>query len=167
MAIKMSRYVRIISSVTGASAVAQQELTGRRFTTDPRVPVGVIVAVQQGGAEDYFGTDSPEAAFARHYFSYISPAPASQARELQFVAYVDEARPSRIYGYQISARLTDFQAITNGSMNITVDGNAYNLTGIDLSGASSLSAVANAITAAIADEADGGTTAGVMPDVGE
>jgi len=153
MAIKMSRYVRIISSVSGASAVAQQKLTGRRFTTDPRVPVGAIVSVQTGGADDYFGSDSPEAAFARQYFSYISPAPASQAPELQFAAFPDVARPARVYGYKISSTLANFQSVLAGSMQIKVGDYDYAISGIDLSGALSFSDVAQAVTNAIATEA--------------
>lgn len=164
MAIKMSRYVRIISSVTGASAVAQQQLTGRRFTTDPRCPVGSIVTVRQGGAEDYFGADSPEAEFARQYFSYISPAPASQAPELQFAAYPDVARTARIYGYPITASLADFQGVLDGRLNITIAGQVYNLNSIDLSTSTSFSDVSNKINQAIATAASGGTAATISYD---
>lgn len=150
MSIKMTRYVRIISAVIGANAVGQQQLTGRRFTTDPRVPVGQIVAVRPGGADEYFGSDSPEAAFARQYFSYVSPAPASQAPELQFAAYPDEARPARLYGYRISASLSEFQAVSAGAMDIKVGDHAYELRDVDLSASTSFTEVAQVITAAIA-----------------
>lgn len=153
MSIKMTRYVRIISGVIGANAVAQQQLTGRRFTTDPRVPVGQIVSVRPGGADDYFGSDSPEAAFAHQYFSYVSPAPASQAPELQFAAYPDVARPGRLYGFRVSASLADFQAVTAGAMNIKVGEFAYALTGIDLSAATSFTNIAQLVTTAIATAA--------------
>src|SRR5690606_199495 len=145
MPINMSRYVRIISSVSGAAAVAQQQLLGRRFTTDPRVPIGEIVAVRPGGAEDYFGAGSPEADFARQYFSYISPAPASQARELQFAAYSPDARGARIYGFPITASLADFQGITNGSITFVVDDVPEQVTNLDLSGVTSFNEVANEI----------------------
>lgn len=164
MAINMSRYVRIISSVTGASAVAQQKLTGRRFSTDPRVPVGVVVSVASSGAQDYFGESSPEAEFARQYFSYISPAPASQAPELQFAAYVDTARAARIYGYPITASLTDFQAVAAGTMKITIDDNAYTLSAIDLSAVTSFSDIVNAINTAISTAAGANTKATVAYD---
>lgn len=145
MPINMSRYVRIISSVSGAAAVAQQQLFGRRFTTDPRVPIGQIVAVTPGGAEDYFGANSPEADFARQYFSYISPAPASQARELQFAAYSPNARGARVYGFPITASLADFQGITNGSITFVVDGVPEQVANLDLSGVVSFNDVANEI----------------------
>lgn len=164
MAIKMSRYVRIISSVTGATAVAEQKLTGRRFTTDPRVPVGKIVSVSPGGADDYFGASSPEAAFARQYFSYISPAPASQAPELQFAAYASTARAARIYGYKISKTLAEFQAVNAGNLNVTIAGNQYNIAAIDLSGATSFTDVTNIINGDITTAVGGGTGASVSFD---
>ncbi len=54
MAIKITRYVDIISSVSGASSVAQRKLDHRRFTSDPRVPVGAILEVGSGDADDFF-----------------------------------------------------------------------------------------------------------------
>lgn len=160
MSIKMSRYVEIISSVSGANAVAQQELVGRRFTNDPRVSIDNIVSVSDpSGAAEYFGTASPEYAFATQYFSYISPAPASQASSLQFAAYANEARPARLYGYGVTTTLTQFKAVTAGNLNITVGENDYEVTGIDLSSADSLTSVANLVTAAV------GTAAGANPTV--
>lgn len=163
----MSRYVEIISSVTGASAVAQQELTGRRFTINPRVPIDRIVSVSNArGAADYFGTDSQEYAFAVQYFAYISPAPASQARALQFAAFANEARPARLYGDTITTTLAQFQAITNGGLNIQINENEYTLTNINLSSASSLAGVANLVAAAIdtAANAVSGASASISYD---
>ena len=80
MAIKITRYVDIISSVSGASSVAQRKLDHRRFTSDPRVPVGSILELGSGDADDFFGSTSDEAVFARQYFGYVSPAPASAPR---------------------------------------------------------------------------------------
>lgn len=163
MSIKMSRYVNIISSVSGASAVAQQQLTGRRFTTDPRVSIDKIVSVTSAqGAADYFGTSSPEYAFAVQYFAYISPAPASQADALQFAAYANTARAARLYGFKVTQTLAQFKAVNDGNMNITIGENAYTMSGIDLSGADSLTSVANLITAAISTQ--GGAAATVTYD---
>ena len=43
MSISIERYVSIVSGVAGAQAVAQRELVGLRFSTNPRVPVGAHV----------------------------------------------------------------------------------------------------------------------------
>lgn len=153
MSISMSRYVRIISSVTGASAVAQQQLIGRRFTDHPRVPVGKIVSVLPGGAEDYFGADSEEARFAREYFSYISPAPASQARELQFAAWPVTSRPARVYGFKAGTTLTEFKGVTSGVLDGSLDGVLFTTGPVDLSEATSLTNVAELVTLALPNEA--------------
>jgi len=165
MSIKMSRYVRIISSVSGANAVAQQKLVGRRFTVDPRVPVDKIVSVGPGGAEDYFGTQSAEAAFARQYFSYISPAPASAAPELQFAAYPALARPTRVYGARISASIEDFQMIESGYLWITnrISESVFGLPGANFSAVTSFAEVAQVATEHL--QSNGGTIgAGVTYD---
>lgn len=159
MAIKMSRYVEIISSVSGANAVAQQQLVGRRFTSNPLVPMDKIVSVTSAtGAAEYFGTDSGEYRFASQYFSYISPAPASRADALQFVAWANEPRPARLFGYRISSTLPQFQAVTSGNLNIQIGGNKYGVT-VDLSSATSLSNVANLVTSAIGSAAGSNPTA--------
>lgn len=154
MPIKMSRYVRIISSVTGAPAVAQQELLGRRFTTNPRVPIGEIVSVRPGGAEDYFGVGSPEAKFANEYFSYISPAPASQAKELQFAAWANQMRDANVFGSPVRTTLNQFKGVTSGSLIVLIAGVETEVTDLDLSGATSITQVAELITTAF-------TTSGV------
>lgn len=152
MSIKMSRYVRIISAVTGATSVAQQQLIGRRFTTNPLVPIDKIVSVGPGGADEYFGVDSPEAQFARQYFSYISPSPANQAPELQFCAYVSSPRQAQVYGYKTNTSLEEFQEVLVGVIRITIGGSDHTVTEIDLSEETSLEDVANAVSVAVNSE---------------
>lgn len=150
MSINSSRYVKIISAVTGANAVAQQKLIGRRFATDPRVSIDKIVSVTAAsGAADYFGANSPEFDFATQYFAYISPAPASQAPELQFAAYADQARPARLFGYKVTSKLAEFQVVTSGNLNITIGDVDYEITGIDFSADISFTAIANTIATEI------------------
>ena len=53
MSISIERYVSIVSGVAGAQAVAQRELVGLRFSTNPRVPVGThVIAANAGDALD-------------------------------------------------------------------------------------------------------------------
>lgn len=157
MSISIDRYVSIVSGVIGAQAVAQRELVGLRFTTDPRVPVDAIVTVNDAGdAADYFGASSDEAVFATQYFSYISPAPASQADKLRFAAWADAARAPRIYGVEANTLLNQFTAISDGSINLTLGGTTQEVTGIDLTLAGSFAAVASAIQSAIQAVVAGG-----------
>lgn len=149
MPIKSTRYVEITSAVIGASSVAVQSLTGRRFTSNPLVPVDGIVTVLNGGAQDYFGAETPEARFASQYFSYISPAPASRANNLQFAAYAPGGRTPTLFGASNPSTLAALQAITTGSLSIQLGDAAINLTGINLSTALTFADVASAIQTAV------------------
>lgn len=158
MSISIERYVSIVSGVAGAQAVAQRELVGLRFSTNPRVPVGAhVIAANAGDALDYFGAGSPEATFAAQYFGYTSPAPASKAEKLRFAAMVDTARPARIYGADKGTALTALQAITAGDLTITLAGVTEAITGINLSTAVSFADVATAVQTAVAAEFAGST----------
>lgn len=158
MSISIERYVSIVSGVAGAQAVAQRELVGLRFSTNPRVPVGAhVVVANAGDALDYFGAGSPEATFAAQYFGYTSPAPASKAEKLRFAAMVDTARPASIYGADKGTPLSAFQAITAGALTITLAGVTEVITGINLSTALSFADVATAVQTAVAAEFAGST----------
>lgn len=149
MPIKSTLYVSITSGVIGASSVKTQELTGRRFTTSPLVPVGKIVTVLPGGATDYFGAGTDEARFASQYFSYISPAPASQANNLQFAAYSPAARTPTIFGSKLVYTLAQFKAVTGGSLSIRLGDSEAQLSAIDLSAATSFADIATTIQTAL------------------
>lgn len=148
MAIKITRYVDIISSVSGASSVAQRKLDHRRFTSDPRVPVGSILELGSGDADDFFGSTSDEAIFARQYFGYVSPAPASAPRALQFAAYAPAGRVPAVYS-ATPATLAELTSISSGSLTITLGANTNTITAINLSAALSFADVATALQTAI------------------
>lgn len=148
MAIKITRYVDIISSVSGASSVAQRKLDHRRFTSDPRVPVGSILELGSGDADDFFGSTSDEAVFARQYFGYVSPAPASAPRALQFAAYAPSGRVPAVYS-ATPATLAELTSISAGSLTITLGANTNTITAINLSAALSFADVATALQTAL------------------
>lgn len=148
MAIKITRYVDIISSVSGASSVAQRKLDHRRFTSDPRVPVGSILELGSGDADDFFGSTSDEAVFARQYFGYVSPAPASAPRALQFAAYAPAGRVPAVYSAS-PATLAELTAVSAGSLNITLGANTNTIAAINLSAALSFADVATALQTAV------------------
>lgn len=149
MPIKSARYVEITSAVIGASSVAVQSLTGRRFTSNPLVPADGIVTVLNGGAQDYFGTETAEARFASQYFSYVSPAPASKANNLQFAAYAPSGRAPTLFGAPSTSTLAALQAVTTGALSIQLGDAAVNLTGINLSTALTFADVASLLQAKI------------------
>lgn len=157
MSISIDRYVNIVSGVIGAQAVAQRELVGLRFTSDPRVPVDAIVTVENTtDAIDYFGAGSNEAVFAAQYFSYISPAPASQAQKLRFAQWPSAAIPPRVYGVDAGTLIATFTAIADGSLSLTIGDYQTTVTGISLSGAGTLAGVATAVQTAIQAVVAGG-----------
>ncbi len=149
MPIKSTLYVNITSGVIGASSVAVQELTGRRFSDSPLIPSDTVVRVLSGGAQDYFGAGSDEAAFASQYFSYVSPAPVSRAKNLQFAAYAPTGRAPALFGSSDHAPLTEFQTVSDGALNLFLGDNELQVTGVNLATTTSYADVAAAIQAAI------------------
>lgn len=145
MPIKSTRYVEITSAVAGAATIPQRELVGLRFTEDPRVPVGAQVSVVSGGADDYFGASSVEADFAREYFAYVSPAPASKPKSLKFAAYAPAGRAPRIYGSKQVATLAALKAVTSGVLTVQLGNTVAALTSINLSAALTFADVASAL----------------------
>lgn len=150
MSISIERYVSITSGVAGAQAVAQRELIGLRFSTDPKVPVGShVVVANADDALDYFGASSDEYKFAAQYFGYTSPAPASKPEKLRFAAHVDVARPARIYGEDVATTLGELQAITAGSLTITLAGVTQTVSSINLSAEISFAGIVSELTTKI------------------
>jgi len=149
MPIKSTRYVEITSAVAGAALIAQRELVGLRFTEDTRVPVGAQIEVVSGGADDYFGSSSVEAEFARQYFGYVSPAPASKPSKLLFAAYAPSGRAPRIYGSDQVGTLAALQAITAGALTVQLGATSAVLTGLNFSTAITYADVASAIQTAL------------------
>lgn len=150
MSISIERYVSITSGVAGAQAVAQRELVGLRFSTNPKVPVGShVVVANADDALDYFGASSDEYKFAVQYFGYTSPAPASKPEKLRFAAHVDAARPARIYGEDVATTLGELQAITTGELTITLAGVTQTISPIDLSAQISFAGIVSELTTKI------------------
>lgn len=150
MSISIERYVSITSGVAGAQAVAQRELIGLRFSTSPKVPVGAhVVVANADDALDYFGASSDEYKFAAQYFGYTSPPPASKPEKLRFAAHVDVARPARIYGEDVATTIGELQAITAGSLTITLAGVTQTISAIDLSAQISFAGIVSELTTKI------------------
>jgi hypothetical protein len=156
MSISIDRYVQITSGVAGAQAVAERELVGLRFTSDPRVPVDAMVTMEKGDADQYFGAASPEAAYANQYFGYVSPAPASQAQKIRFVAHVTQPRKPQVFGVKTGNTLNALKAVTAGSLILTLGDAERTLEDIDLSAAATFADVATTIEETIQANTTGG-----------
>lgn len=152
MPISFNRYVPITSGVVGAQAVAERSRCGLRFTTDPKVPAGSVVTLTDeigSLAASLFGASSPDTVFASQYAAYISPPPASKAKELRFAAYVDVDRAPRIFGGKIKPVLANFTAITAGTLPLTMGAVTVNLIGLNFSTAATLADIASILQTVI------------------
>jgi Protein of unknown function (DUF3383) len=124
---------------------------GRSFTTlmiagDSNVINGLqryrtYTDIEDVGAD--FGSTAPEYLAAALYFSQ-SPQPAT----LQIGRWLRTATSGQNLGAILNAtqaNIANFNAISNGSFSIDIDGTVQNLTGINFNGATNLNAVASAV----------------------
>lgn len=155
--IPIFNYVGITSSVQGESQVPTRNLNGMIITGNPLVPTGQIVSFQTAAAVGvYFGTSSEEYARAVFYFGWVSKQ-GTQANLLSFWNWNNDAATNDlIFGGTPISSLTQFNAITSGELELTMGGVTHTLTGINLSAAGSLAAVASDIQTAIQAYSAGG-----------
>lgn len=95
----------------------------------------------------YFGYDSDEYKAALKYFMGYDNA-FKRPDTLKFARRIDVAVAGELIGGS-AAKLSDLKAITAGSFSIDVDGTTVNVTGLDLSAATTQSDVATALQAKI------------------
>jgi uncharacterized protein DUF3383 len=145
MAIAFTKYVDITSSVGGGAAASTRELIGRLFTTNPLLPTGSFIEFTSAtDVGTYFGTSSEEYARAVQYFSFISKNIVSPEK-ISYARWTDTDVAPLIYGLRITTTLAAFQAITNGSFNLTLGSTTHTIGGLDFSAATSLADVATVI----------------------
>lgn len=153
MPIKQTRYVDIASAVIGASAVPMRKLTARLFSTNPKIPAGHVLEFASGQVDELLGADSPEAQFARQYFSYVSPAPVSKPKELQIASYEPVGRAPTLFGAKAGA-LADLKMIADGTLSVTFGKVTKSYKDIDLSEAKSYADIASLIQAKLNAESE-------------
>ena len=149
MSISILNYVKITSGVGGGAVVATRQFIGNVFTTnslvDPLVPLQFPNAASVGA---YFGTTSEEYLRAVQYFGYVSPS-IRTPQNLLFSRYVNAASPCSIFGALQAFSLSVLNTITAGTITFNFNGLApVTVTGINLAGAASMSAVAAALQTA-------------------
>jgi len=149
MAISILKYVNIVSGVGAGTTVRKRDFIGRIFTENLLVPTKSLIEfdnADQVGA--YFGTASEEYKRAAFYFGWVSKL-ITRAKKLGFARWVSAAVAARIYGDTAAKVLASFTAITTGSFRLTIGATGYDITGLNLSGAASLAAVAALVQTAI------------------
>lgn len=120
--------------ILGDSAVIGPSERVRTYTT--------LEAVAQD-----FGVTAPEYYGAALYFGQ-SPRPA----QLMIGRWLSSAVPAQLTGAILTTAqqtLADWTAITNGELDITIDGTDINLTTLDFSGVTNLNGVATVVSTAL------------------
>lgn len=148
--IPASQIVSVIPNVVsaGGNGVA---LNGLLLTSSTRVPIGSVLSFPNDGqsVSDYFGPGATETALAGIYFNGFDGSTQKPAAIL-FAQYPTANVAGYLRGGPVGQNLTlaQLQAITPGTLSITVAGTAKTSSSIDLSSAVSFSDAATKIQAA-------------------
>jgi len=149
MSIDITRYVAITSGEAATGGVPQRELIGRLFSESAKVPTDAIIEFTNAAdVGAYFGTSSVEYLRAAFYFGFVSKS-LTAPRKLSFGRHARTASPARIYGAVPIGSLIQFQAVTAGTLSLTIGAQTANLTGINFGAAVSLAGVASILQTAI------------------
>ncbi len=150
MAISFDNYIDITSGVSGTGQIRARELITRVFSENPLIPANSFAEFTN--ADDvgtYFGTTSTEYARAAYYFGFLSKQ-NTQPQKISFASYVNAARAPTAYSDPAQvASLATLAAIANGKLDLTLGATTGNITGINLTTATSLASVATLLQAAI------------------
>lgn len=158
MPISLSRYVDITSGVGGGSQVATRNLGALIISPNTLLPTGEIISFSSAAdVGDYFGTASDEYARALFYFGWVSKQITSPQQLSFWFWNNDAATGSLIFGAPAAYLLSSFTGISSGELDLTLGGANATLTGINLSAAGSLAAVAADIQTAIRAHSAGGS----------
>ncbi len=148
--INIDKYI-LINNKTLLPSSSGFSLGGLYLTLNSYIPTStrVLEFFDTESVGDYFGLLSSEYAQSVIYFASNINAgkiPVS----IKFARFFEEATNGQILGKRNnSTTLTQFKAITTGTINVTINGTAHSITAIDLSATTSLSSVASAIATAI------------------
>lgn len=148
MAIDQRRYVDITSGVIGGTAVPLQKLDLRVFTDNDRLPTNQILEfTNDKDVADFFGENSTESRIAAAYFSYVSPAPVSRPRGIQFASHITSGRQPSVRSRSNGGTIEEINALGESEVSITINGETKTEE-IDFSGLTSFADVASALSAA-------------------
>ena len=156
MPISQSKYVSITSGIGGASVASRKDLGLRLFTTNALFPTNTVLEFSSAAdVGNYAGTQSTEYALAQAYFGRVSKS-ATVPNKISFMFAPFIATACSIISTITLASLATYQAITNGSMVISMGGTSYTLSSLNFSGATSFADVAGVIETAIQANTAGG-----------
>lgn len=153
MGISIRKLIDVQSGVL-APIIIRMNSGALLFTKNPLIDLDAVIEfTSYKDVLSYFAETEPEAIFAKHYFAGYDGNLVKPDSLKMFRRAIDKT-PAVLFGGAVpSTALAELQAITDGSMQITIDGTAKKLSAIDLSSAGSFSDIATALTTAMASVA--------------
>ncbi len=158
MAISFTRYINIISGVVAGQGIKEVDMITRIMTTNVLQPVNKIIEFLNANAVGtFFGFQSEEYLRAQFYFSFISKLIGTPDK-ISFGRYANATVKPQAWGDPLATdTLAQFQAITAGTLTISINSLTATLTAINLSAATSLANVATLLQTALRAYSAGGT----------
>ena len=149
MSLPASRIVQVSPRVISGGA-KDLETNGLLFTKSALLPADQLAMAfsSASAVSALFGPEAEETKFAQQYFTGVQNQ-QSTPKSLVIARRVDEAVAAWIRGGKLGVTLAKLKAVTDGALKITVDGVEKTAAAVDLSGAASLSAVAQTVATAI------------------
>lgn len=133
-------------------------INGLLLSKNALIPLSSI-ALQFSSADAvgaYFGTASEEyAASVKYFLGYDNSF--TKPKNFMIARRVSEAAAAYLRGAKYSGTLAALQAVSDGSLSLSINGVAYSVTAVSLSDATSFSAVATTLQTALAAELIGTT----------
>ncbi|MDL2315512.1 DUF3383 domain-containing protein [Desulfovibrio sp. OttesenSCG-928-A18] len=149
MAIPASHIVKVLPRVIRAGS-SDLELNGLLLSDNPIISASTMALEFPSAASvgDYFGIGSVEHEAADVYFAgydnkFTAPRAFFVARRIAADA------PAWLRGGRVNRTLQQLKAVSNGGLTISIDHTAYAISGVNLAGAASYSAVAETLQTAI------------------
>lgn len=147
--ISQTRYVDIISGVGAGAGVAARQMILRLITQNTLVPPGVVLEfTSSDDVGSYFGLTSEEYLRSVMYFSFISKNITSPTR-ISFARWVDIAIAPMIIGDAVEKTLSQFTAISTGTLTLNSNGTPVTFGPINFTGVSNLTAAATILQTAL------------------
>lgn len=159
--------IDFVASVTPAVVSAGGDgvdVVGLLLTTNTTVPVGSVESFATPDAvADYFGSGSPEYAFAVKYFAGYDSSPQKPA-VLRMAQFPLAGVPPYLQGGALATALSALTALAAGTIKLTVNGSLVTSGSVNLSTATSYSDVAARVQTAL-NYADASFTGSITGNV--
>jgi hypothetical protein len=149
MAIPASQIVKINPRVVQASGT-DLVLNGMFLTTNGLVPTGGVMGFSTADdVASFFGSASEEYRVASVYFGGYKNS-FRKPRQAFFGSRVNAAAAAWLRGAKYTGTLAQLQAVTSGTLDLSINGTSIALTSLDFSSATSLSGCATVLQTALA-----------------